>query len=912
MTTIKLVANDQSLMTSTKPVVASGNVDTVEIEVDFSLHWDGLAKSAVFFTSESKTVYEVPLSFGSCDIPHEVLALPCYLFIGVRGVNSDDVLIKASNLVRYRIEKGAPVGTGTTVEPTSNAYQKLLTAYNKAEKAIKEERTERINAVLAEEIARKEADSAEAAARINEIAIERARIDNLLTLSDGSTTGDAELMDIRIGIDGKTYQNAGTAVREQVKPFEMVGGMLVNSGDVRFYAPLHYNRSGYTVDETGLTINVGGYYFFGVPIKSVTTDVYFILEKCSDISYINTVAYVAGSGDDASSTTTINSRIYRYGDITIVHIPYAEFSSYSGEIRNNLVAIRLDNREGTEALTVKKCTIASDVYSGIELINAVQDDKITFTDITDGEVVEKISGFAYGLVHDDNYNGFSYRIPDTGSRISSVRPYKVKAGDVIRMKSPTYGHLIVSASDGDYKKYLPAGWAYGDAEILVEADDEIFFSATTSDDVSEFPLSDVISFDGFEIVRATLQTGKATDSVAYVSLSGSDENLGTADAPYLTFAKAIGSGANTIYVEPGTYTEPIISTEKREKLTILPVWKTYAEGQTEQPPIVLDFGERLNLAADGSTGLLKQAYAISNTKSMIYKVFIEKSVEPISESRSDGYPVTLWCLGETKEDDTRLVPVLTLAECQSTAETFFFDGVSLYVNSSGTEFVLADGNTAYGLQLSNISELCVENVTVKYAHTDCARLRNVNKAVLRKCKFAYCSMGNGASLDYTNGNLYDCEAYKNRNDGFNLHYMGVTHFYNCYGHHNYDDGVSHHENCDGAVFGGEWSFNGKGGVASPTYGALVNVCGAFLHDNYYGIYAQAYDEVAQNIVVDSCAIINNTTGIIADNYHIVSINNVFVNNTTDTQFKNDGSVQILANSGGGTGVGVVDITIEEV
>ena len=43
-----------------------------------------------------------------------------------------------------------------------------------------------------------------------------ARMNTFASLQDGSTTGDAEIADIRVGYDGKTYPTAGEAVRGQV------------------------------------------------------------------------------------------------------------------------------------------------------------------------------------------------------------------------------------------------------------------------------------------------------------------------------------------------------------------------------------------------------------------------------------------------------------------------------------------------------------------------------------------------------------------------------------------------------------------------------------------------------------------------------------------------------------------------
>lgn len=194
MTTIHAITKDQILSATVLPKVACNNQNTVRFHVDFDSLWNGYAKSAVFHTSKNPTVYEKVFSSDYiCIVPPEVLTESCQLFIGVKGVSGKEV--KMSTELKYKIEVGAPMVVIS--DPTGDVYHQLLNTYNDTK--------ESFSSKLAKEAVERKA----------EIAVERARIDNLSRLEEGSTTGDAELADVRVGMDGETYASAGDAVRSQ-------------------------------------------------------------------------------------------------------------------------------------------------------------------------------------------------------------------------------------------------------------------------------------------------------------------------------------------------------------------------------------------------------------------------------------------------------------------------------------------------------------------------------------------------------------------------------------------------------------------------------------------------------------------------------------------------------------------------
>lgn len=216
-----------------------------------------------------------------------------------------------------------------------------------------------------------------------------------------------------------------------------------------------------------------------------------------------------------------------------------------------------------------------------------------------------------------------------------------------------------------------------------------------------------------------------------------------------------------------------------------------------------------------------------------------------------------------------------------------FYGNFEYPGSIGFEKAIIDAtDNTYGIYCNDHKNIKLFNIEVENSTGNGYYFYKCEQLSFHGC-IASNVGGHGFYFRDCDGSFYNCIAHhigviggSQHHDGFNIHGIGTTYFINCSAYLCEDDGISHHDSCLGFIDGGEYYSCGKGGVASPTHGAIIDVRNIYSHNNKYGIYCSADEDYGRTTKVNftNCACVNNiTTDILITEYYNANVWNCIYN-----------------------------------
>ena len=285
-----------------------------------------------------------------------------------------------------------------------------------------------------------------------DIQVQKSRIDNLTTLTEGSTTGDAELIDARVGINGTTYSNLGDSIRGQLDNIVSISPNLYEFGGTGLYV------------ENGIS-NPSTNYWHSKPIPCKIGDVFRITKRVSwqsswigilDKAGNNIQSLEGGSlaswlqkGGDDTNYDTITVSKYNYDGTVIdennIGFIIISFSSYDSVTDSNKNII-VKNCSFPNEFTEKGSTLQESVKFNVVHENIIKD-------ISKKQIEEYHKPFKKGFVA-LNFDAFNF----DDKRFEILQEYGFKATVTLGTQgTPAYNE----EKSNKYKRIMNNGWDIG-------------------------------------------------------------------------------------------------------------------------------------------------------------------------------------------------------------------------------------------------------------------------------------------------------------------------------------------------------------------------------------------------------------------------------------------------------------------
>ena len=393
-----------------------------------------------------------------------------------------------------------------------------------------------------------------------ELDVERKRIDNLAKLPSGSTTGDAELTDIRVGADGKTYPNAGDAVRSQISALNEDIKVL-NSTMYRVEGAVEPERT--IVRVTLIDNNIESH-----PSHKVA------LYPIDDVLYVSTkygYQFQTGPNLDGAVSTYLGA--------------------YSGFVATEL---------GAKYIAVELDETSTEEYGAFSVVNEIKE-----AVNSQKEDIDKYCGVSkptYTLKENTYINNEGY-ISQVGFVASS--PIPVNANDIVKLTATGYltNIVVINMCDENGNLSLASDdrcWSidstHREYTFVIPRKGYIVVSGITSSLHLKIltDISNVVLKNGVESANNIIQESNLTPlsitkfKSGYITADGS-----VADHPSFVYSEPVklykgqivkslvrgylnNVSLVSMYNEDGTYTPLVVSTDSNEKTLVYEI-KSYGK-----------------------------------------------------------------------------------------------------------------------------------------------------------------------------------------------------------------------------------------------------------------------------------------------------------------------------------------------